>query len=216
MRSLSKLFRAFTVLIGAGTLTAALFFVLPLIQAITKPPKPDLILRKAEVVDNEPPEPEVEEPPEQEPEEEEPPPELEQNDQPLDLSQLKLSLNPSTGGDWMSGNFALKLNTLGGFGNRRAGLFSLRDLDQGPQPISQRQPDMTPETRAKGWGQVYIIFIVDENGRVLNPKIQRSTDPVFEGPALAAVAKWKFEPGRRGGQAVRTRMRVPVTFPKVR
>ena len=35
-----------------------------------------------------------------------------------------------------------------------------------------------------------------------------------ERPALAAVKKWKFEPGKKGGEPVRFRMRVPITFPK--
>ncbi len=34
---------------------------------------------------------------------------------------------------------------------------------------------------------MYIIFIVDQNGRVENPIVQKSTDPIFEAPALAAV-----------------------------
>jgi protein TonB len=55
---------------------------------------------------------------------------------------------------------------------------------------------------------------VDRDGRVRNAKVLSSTDPAFEGAALSAVKKWKFEPGKRKGQAVRFRMRVPVTFPK--
>jgi len=44
--------------------------------------------------------------------------------------------------------------------------------------------------------------------------VQNSTDPIFEGPALAAIKQWKFEPGKRKGEPVRFRMRVPITFPK--
>ena len=44
--------------------------------------------------------------------------------------------------------------------------------------------------------------------------VQKSSDPVFETPALAAVKQWKFEPGKRNGQAVRFRMRVPINFPE--
>ena len=35
-----------------------------------------------------------------------------------------------------------------------------------------------------------------------------------EKPALAAIKQWKFEPGKRSGQPVRFRMRVPITFPE--
>jgi protein TonB len=31
---------------------------------------------------------------------------------------------------------------------------------------------------------------------------------------MKAVKQWKFEPGKRKGQAVRFRMRVPITFPE--
>jgi protein TonB len=53
---------------------------------------------------------------------------------------------------------------------------------------------------------------VDETGKVVDPVVHASTDPVFEAPALAAVKQWRFEPCKRNGQAVRTRMRLPITF----
>jgi protein TonB len=68
--------------------------------------------------------------------------------------------------------------------------------------------------RKQAPGTAYILFVVDAQGRVENPQVQKSSDPVFEKPALAAVKQWRFEPGKRNGQPVRFRMRVPVTFPK--
>jgi protein TonB len=61
-----------------------------------------------------------------------------------------------------------------------------------------------------------VLFVVDEHGKVENMTVQSSSDKSFEGAALSAVKQWKFEPGRRNGQAVRFRMRVPITFPKER
>jgi protein TonB len=61
---------------------------------------------------------------------------------------------------------------------------------------------------------VYVLFVVDQRGRVESPMVQSSTDPKFEAAAVAAVKQWKFEPGKRNGQAVKFRMRVPITFPK--
>ena len=55
--------------------------------------------------------------------------------------------------------------------------------------------------------------MVDQDGRVDAPRVQRSTNPEFDRAALNAVKQWKFEPGKRNGQ-VRFRMRVPITFPK--
>jgi protein TonB len=201
---------------GASGLTLAFFMVLPLIQAISDRVSPDTQLQSVDTANlppPPPPPPEEEEP--DEPEEEEKPPELEENSQPLDLSQLELALNPGGfGGGWAGGDFGVKLNVLGGGGDGDDdALFSLADLDQKPRPVYQQSPVLTAEIRKKAPGTVYIVFIVDQEGRVQNPIIQRSTDPVFERSALAAIKNWKFEPGKRNGKPVRFRMRVPITFP---
>ena len=65
-------------------------------------------------------------------------------------------------------------------------MFSLADLDQKPRPIVQTNPVMTPQMRKAAPATVYILLVVDERGRVENPIVQSSTDPLFEAPALAA------------------------------
>jgi protein TonB len=114
----------------------------------------------------------------------------------------------------MSGDFAVKLNTATSESKDVDALFSLADLDQKPRVVYQASPRLTKELRRKAPGTVYIIFIVNRKGQVEKPQVQKSTDPVFEKPALNAVKKWKFEPGKRKGNPVRFRMRVPITFPK--
>ena len=59
-----------------------------------------------------------------------------------------------------------------------------------------------------------MLFVVDQDGRVDSPRVQKSTNPEFDRAALKAVKQWKFEPGKRNGEPVRFRMRVPITFPK--
>ena len=86
-------------------------------------------------------------------------------------------------------------------------------LDNPPQARAQISPLYPYEARSQGrMGEVVVEFTVDENGRVLNPHIVRSNDPIFDGPTLRAVAKWRFEPGRRNGHVVRFRMALPVQF----
>lgn len=117
----------------------------------------------------------------------------------------------------MGGDFAVKLNTLPGGssgGDSVDSLFSLADLDQKPRVVHQPGPVLDASARKKAPGTVHVLFVVDQQGRVENPVVQKSTDPVFERPALAAVRQWRFEPGKRNGQPVRFRMRVPITFPK--
>jgi protein TonB len=93
-------------------------------------------------------------------------------------------------------------------------VFSMTDLDQKPRAIYQPGPTVSKQLRRRTPAKVNIIFIVDENGRVVDPRVRSSTDPVFNDTALAAVKRWKYEPGKRGGQAVRFRVLQPITFPE--
>ncbi len=211
-----KLLHSLGVISGAVTLTLVFFLVLPLMQSINKPPTDGLVVQSVDTVNAPPPPPPPEEEPKKEPEPEEAPPELMEESQPLDLSQLELALNPGFGGNgWMGGgDFTVKLNTVGSTGDKLDALFSMADLDQKPRVIYQPGPILSTALRKKTPGTVYILFIVNQSGRVEKPIVQRATDPVFEKPALDAIKKWKFEPGKRKGKSVRFRMRVPITFPK--
>jgi protein TonB len=188
-------------------------------QTISKPPTEDLFLSDVDLANIEPPPPSPpEEEPEPEPELEEEPPELVEQAAPLDLSQLELALNPDFGEGWMGeGDFTVKLNTIASGskgGNDDAAIFSMADLDQAPQVIYQPAPRLTAQLRKKTPSKVNIIFIVNEQGRVEEPRVRSSTDPIFEKPALDAIKRWKFQPGKRGGKAVRFRMLQPITFSK--
>jgi protein TonB len=199
-------------------LTLAFFIVLPLMQTISKPPTHDLELVAVDVANMEPPPPPPpEEELEQEPEPEEQPPELVEEAQPLDLSMLELALNPGFSDGWMGGaDFAVKLNTVvsGAGKDDLDAVFSMADLDQKPRIVYQPSPVMNARLRRKTPATVYILFVVDERGRVVEPRVQKSTDPLFDKPALSAVKRWKFEPGKRSGEPVQFRMRVPITFPE--
>jgi len=60
--------------------------------------------------------------------------------------------------------------------------------------------------------EVWVAFIVDQKGGVTNVRAFFSRHPVFEPPAVEAVRKWKFQPGRHEGHFVKTRMVVPIRF----
>ena len=203
------------VLLGASALTLVFFLVLPIMQAINQSAKDDVVVREVYTATEEPPPPppEPEKPPEK-PEPEEPPPELQEQTQPLDLSQLEMALNPGTGGSGLAGDFATSLNTVAASGDDLNAVFSMSDLDQKPRVIYQPGPQLTREVRKHAPGKVYVLFIVNQQGNVEKPMVQKSSHPVFEKPAISAVKRWKFEPGKRNGKAVRFRMRVPITFPE--
>ncbi|MBK8098721.1 MAG: TonB family protein [Planctomycetes bacterium] len=204
------------VVVVAAMLTVAVFFVLPFMETISRPPETDLTVQDVDTVALPPPPPPAPPEPEKEPEpEDEKPPELTEQAEPLDLSQLELALNPGSFGDGLVGDFAVKLNTVTGASSDGGSddLFSLADLDQKPRVLHNPSPVMDAATRRRAPGTVTILFLVDPDGRVENPIVQAATDPVFEKPALAAIRQWRFEPGRRNGKPVRFRMKIPITFP---
>lgn len=214
LRVLRAIVRSIVVSVGAAGLTMLFFLILPLIQAISGGPRPDTLLTVVNTAELPPPPPPMEEEPEEKQEEQEAPPELSEESQPLDLSQLELAMNPTGFGDsWTGGDFAVKLGGTA-FTQDSEALFSMADLDQKPRAIHQPAPNFTAALRKKAPGTVYVVFVVDERGRVEAPKVQSSTNPIFEKAAIDAVKKWKFEPGKKNGKAVRFPMRVPITFPK--
>jgi protein TonB len=215
--------RLWTIL-GAALLTLIFFIVLPLMQTISKPPTNALFLAEVDLAHAEPPPPPPppsEEEPERKLETEDRLPELVEQAPPLDLSQLELALNPGFSEGWMAGgDFAINLNALMATTNTSSGgdgldaIFSELDLDEKPRAVYQPGPVMNVQMRRRTPATVYILFLVDERGRVVEPRVQKSTDQIFEKPALSAVKQWQFEPGKRKGKAVRFRMRVPIIFPQ--
>jgi protein TonB len=98
-------------------------------------------------------------------------------------------------------------------GTKLTNVFNLADLDQQPQAKYQAKPVYPFEMRRAGvTGEVVVGFIVNVNGDVQDAYAQKSTQREFEAAAIAAVMKWKFRPGKKGGKAVNTRMMVPIVF----
>lgn len=92
-------------------------------------------------------------------------------------------------------------------------IFDPSQLDQQPTPTVQSKPVYPFDMRRQGiTGTVVVEFIVDKTGMVRDAFALPSTQREFEGEAVKAVMKWRFKPGKRGGAAVPTRMRVPIVF----
>jgi TonB family protein len=92
-------------------------------------------------------------------------------------------------------------------------LFDISKLDQTPVARFQARPQYPLEMRRAGiTGEVVVEFVVDVNGDVINATALRSSRTEFEAAAVAAVSKWKFKPGRKGGRDVNTRLQVPIVF----
>lgn len=61
-------------------------------------------------------------------------------------------------------------------------------------------------------GRVFVQFIVDENGNVVDPVVTRGIGAGCDEEAIRAVSQAKFKPGKQRGQSVRVKMSLPITF----
>ncbi len=93
------------------------------------------------------------------------------------------------------------------------GVYERSHLDNSPRVLVQAPPLYPSEAKMRGFeGNVVVAFTVGETGRVIALYVVRSSAPIFDHAALSAVKKWRFEPGRRNGRAVRFKMMVPIQF----
>jgi protein TonB len=100
-----------------------------------------------------------------------------------------------------------------GWGKNWTNLFNISQLDQIPVARYQPQPVFPYEMKRSGTsGRVTVGFICDSDGNVSEPYVMNSSHREFDFPAIQAVSKWKFKPGRRGGRNVNTRMSQLIEF----
>ncbi|MBL9213032.1 MAG: TonB family protein [Opitutaceae bacterium] len=86
-------------------------------------------------------------------------------------------------------------------------------VTQPPRATFQARPIYPREMRMSGMrGEVVVDFTVDIEGRVRNAYAIRSLNPSFDDPAIEAVRRWRFEPGRAGDRPVNVHMQVPIVF----
>jgi protein TonB len=80
--------------------------------------------------------------------------------------------------------------------------------------LRQVNPTYPPAALAMGLqGRVTVELIVDENGDVINARVLKSDNAIFNEAALEAVRKWQFtKPTAQGGQAVKVFWIVNVDF----
>lgn len=92
-------------------------------------------------------------------------------------------------------------------------VYDPRELEQLPSP-TYRTPPMYPdaERMAGKEGKAVVEFVVNEAGEVIDAQTVEATSEAFGASAVAALRKWKFQPGRKSGVPVGTRLRQPITF----
>lgn len=204
---------ALLVAISCGiAFTGILFVVIPFAHQIAKPER-TLELRKGGVVDLPPPTQDQTPPPTPPAEEKapEPAPELaEAQPQALPIS-ADLEVAMGSGGA-LAGFGDLRATTTEGDGEG-ADAFDVTELERRPEPVAQAAPSYPRElAKAKIEGTVVMAFVIDETGKVEDPRVESSSRPEFEKPALEAIRRWRFKPGEREGKPVRTFVKQPFRF----
>jgi protein TonB len=195
--------------LGGLLLTVFIFGVLPYLQIVAGGGVKDRVVRQVAAISAPPPQDSLlEEPPPPPDAEEEPPPEMQQPMN-LSLSDISASLNPG------GGSGATILNNAIGGGAMQAAMnsFSMGEIDQKPRAVYQEQPRL-PATLRRGnvTGRVEVEFTVDVQGRVQNPRVTSSSNPALNEPVIAAIKKWRFDPGTRGGKKVPFKIKMPFRF----
>ncbi len=85
-----------------------------------------------------------------------------------------------------------------------------------PRLIHKVRPDYPEPALRQGIKEasVFVQFVIDRRGRVKNPRILKCTHAEigFEGAALIAVKRWRYEPAEMNGDALEVYQTVEVKF----
>ncbi len=74
-----------------------------------------------------------------------------------------------------------------------------------------RYPGKAREKKIQG--KVYVSFIIDESGNLIQPEIKRGADPILDAEAIRVVmASPQWTPGKQRGKTVRVSLTFPITF----
>jgi protein TonB len=193
-------------------ITGVLFGILPFAHQIAKPER-SLELRKTTAIEQAP-EVEDQAPPPQVEEEKPPeaPPEPQLTDTPQQIP-LSADLEVAVGSGGALDGFGGAIQSMTAAETVQQDIFDVSDLEKRPEPVTQIPPAYPAALRkAKVEGMVTLVFILGEDGRVEDPRVENSTRSEFEKPALEAIRKWRFRPGMKDGQAVRSYVRIPMRF----
>jgi TonB family protein len=86
-------------------------------------------------------------------------------------------------------------------------------LEKEPVVITRVDPEYPGlAIRAAMEGKVIVSALVDENGTVVDARILKSSDKIFEGYALEAARLWTFAPGVSKGKPVPVWVTIPFQF----
>ena len=101
----------------------------------------------------------------------------------------------------------------GSGGGTGGGVYRAGGAVSAPRLIKEVQPGYTSDALIRRiQGTVVLEVIVTADGCASHMHIVRSLDAGLDEEALAAVAQWRFEPGRLGGMPVDVLVRIELSF----
>lgn len=185
-------------LLGAVLVNVALFSLVTLLSQEKAPPKDEIDATSISLVSLKPPEP----PKQKEVEQPKPPEPKQQLDFTPDLTPPPLDL----GAPGLAGGIAINL----GMGNLDQGgtdqvIFNSYELDTQPETVVRMQPTYPYKARERGIeGVVQLKLLVNKDGSVGKVEIMsaRPEGMGFEEKVRETAPRWKFKPGRIGGEPV--------------
>ncbi len=82
-----------------------------------------------------------------------------------------------------------------------------------PSVIRKVEPQYPDIARKAGIeGRVFVKVLVDTLGNVETVQVLKSSNPIFEKPAIEAAKKWKFKPGYQRDRPVKVWVAIPFIF----
>lgn len=92
-------------------------------------------------------------------------------------------------------------------------LFDVSKVDIYPIPKIQESPELSPELAAlRLSARVIVEFVITKTGTTENAVVVNSTDERLNKSCLDAIAKWTFNPAKKGGKDVNCRVQLPMDF----
>ena len=131
--------------------------------------------------------------------------------QTLDVDPLNVTLEVGPG-DFKAA-FALTNHNPAPDGYEHELVFALHDLDGNPNVIKRGRLTYPPKLMRRGLeGEVKLLVLIDEKGKVRVLEVVSSTHPDFVEPSRKAAEDSIYEPPRRNGEAVKVQFYLPIRF----
>lgn len=191
-----------------GIITILIFVALPFTQMVSIQKSPTVNLVDHGIVIQPPARPP--DPPEPEKKEEKKEKiEMKEREQRLTLDEINRALVPGDGGLGKGASVYI-FDISDDFD---AMVYPAEELEKPPVALVKVSPVYPPDQKVyRIEGEVHLIFIVDEAGDVKRPKVLKSPNRSFSENAIKAIRQWKFEPGEKDDEKVKTRVALVMSF----